>query len=234
MQGFSGFTGALYSTTEWIMRFSVVNILWLIINLPIAIILLSLYVNSFSIEFVAYYVPLILLVPILFVPSTMGLFAMARDWVLKIEHPSLMRAYFSYMISNYKKSSIAGLMLTFVWVIWIMDFYFFANENDLLLMVISILGVVLFVCTVNFFSLNVHFQMSIRELLKNTFFVTIGSPLLFLLILLINFLLLYLSVTKLIFMFPLFTGSLSAFVSFTIFYRFTLKIQEKALVNKSN
>ncbi|MCZ8535424.1 YesL family protein [Psychrobacillus psychrodurans] len=234
MQGFSGFTGALYSTTEWIMRFSVVNILWLIINLPIAIILLSLYVNSFSIEFVAYYVPLILLVPILFVPSTMGLFAMARDWVLKIEHPSLTKAYFAHIITNYKKSVMAGFFLTFLWLIWIIDFNFFTNQNDLLLMVISILGVILFVCTINFFCMNVHFQMNIRELLKNTFFVTIGSPLLFLLVLLFNFLLLYLSVTKLIFMFPLFTGSLSAFVSFTIFYRFTLKIQEKALVNKSN
>lgn len=233
MQGFSGFTGALYSTTEWIMRFSVVNILWVMINLPIAVILLSLYVNSFSMEFVLYYVPLILLVPLLFVPSTMGLFAMARDWVLKIDHPSLMRAYFSLMISNYKKSVLAGLMLTFIWLIWITDFYFFANENDLLLVVFSIVGVVLFVFTINFFSLNVHFQMNIRELSKNTFFVTIGSPLLFFVILLSNSFLFYLSATMLIVLFPFFIGSLSAYLSFAVFYRFSLKMQEKAIINKS-
>lgn len=234
MREFSGFTGVLYSTTEWVMRFSVVNILWFMINLPIWIIVLSLYVNNFGIEFVIYFVPLLLLIPILFVPSTVGLFAMSRDWVLKIEHPSLVKAYFAHMICNYKKSVLAGLMLTFIWLIWIMDFYFFANENDLLLMVFSIVGVALFVFTINFFSLNVHFQMNIRELLKNTFFLTIGSPLLFFVILFSNFILLYISATKLIFMFPLFTGSLSAFVSFTVFSRFSLKMQAKALLNKSN
>ncbi|WP_419962501.1 YesL family protein [Psychrobacillus sp. BM2] len=232
MQWFSGFTGVLYSTTEWIMRFSVVNILWMIINIPIAIILLSLYVNNFSIEFVLYYVPLILLIPILFVPSTMGLFAMSRDWMLKIDHPSLMKAYFSHMISNYKKSVLAGLILTSIWLIWIMDFYFFTNENDLLLTVFSIIGLVLFVFTNNFFSLNVHFQMNIRELLKNTFFVTIGSPLLFFVILLSNSLLFYLSTTKLIVLFPFFIGSISIYLSFAVFYRFSLKVQEKALINK--
>ncbi|WP_277585140.1 YesL family protein [Psychrobacillus antarcticus] len=233
MREFSGFTGVLYSTTEWIMRFSVVNILWFTINLPIVIILLSLYVNNFSMEFVIYFVPLLLLIPLLFVPSTMGLFAMARDWVMKLDHPSLTRAYFSHMKSNYKKSVLAGIILTFIWLIWIIDFYFFRNQSDLLLIVFSIVGLVLFVCTINFFSLHVHFHMNIREMLKNTFFITFGSPLLFLGILLSNGILFYLSATKLIFLLPLFTGSLSAYVAFALFYSFSLKIQEKALTNKS-
>jgi len=233
MQRFSVYTGLLYSTTEWIMRFSIVNILWMIINLPIAIILLGMYVNNFSIEFALYNIPLIFLAPILFVPSTMGLFAMARDWVLKIDHPSLTRAYFSHIISNYKKSVLSGLILTLIWFIWVTDFYFFANVNDLLLIVISIVGLLLFVFTINFFSLYVHFQMNIRELLKNTFFITIGSPLLLFVILISNFLLFYLSVTKLILLFPFFVGSLSGYLSFTVFYKFSLKLQEKALIIKS-
>ena len=36
MRDISGFMGAVYGTTEWIMRFSVINILWFIINLPIS------------------------------------------------------------------------------------------------------------------------------------------------------------------------------------------------------
>lgn len=233
MLGFSSFTGMLYSTTEWIMRFSVVNILWMMINLPIALILLSLYVNSFGMEFVLYYVPLVVLIPILFVPSTMGLFAMSRDWVLKIDHPSLTKAYFLHMKSNFKKSVLAGLILVFLWLIWIMDFYIFANENDLLLMVFTIVGLLLFVFTINFFSLNVHFQMDIRELLKNAFFVTIGTPFLFFVILISNFLLFYLGTTKLIILFPFFLGSISIYLSFLVFYRFSLKVQEKAFTNRS-
>ena len=113
-----GITGVLYSATEWIMRFSVVNILWFMLNLPISIILISLYSNHFSLAFVVYYVPLVILFPLLFVPSTIGLFAMARDWVLKIDHPSLTKAYFTHIRSNYKKSVLAGIVLTLLWLIW--------------------------------------------------------------------------------------------------------------------
>ncbi|MFJ7826572.1 YesL family protein [Psychrobacillus sp. NPDC096623] len=233
MREFSGFPGVLYSTTEWVMRFSVVNILWMMINVPIVIILLSLYANNFSLAFLVYYVPLLILFPLLFFPSTTGMFAMARDWLLKIDHPSLTKAYFSHIKSNYKKSVLSGLVLTLLWLIWLIDFYYFKNEHELLSLVFSIMGFVLFVFTINYFSLNVHFQMNIRELLKNTFLVTIGSPFLFFVILISNFLLFYLSATKLIFLIPLFTGSVSAYLSFALFYRFSLKMQEKATINKS-
>lgn len=228
-----GITGVLYSTTEWIMRFSVVNILWFMLNLPISIILISLYANNFSLAFVVYYVPLVILFPLLFVPSTTGLFAMARDWVLKIDHPSLTKGYFSYIRSNYKKSVLAGIVLTLFWLIWLIDFYYFSNEHDLFRLVFSIVGFALFVFTINFFSLHVHFQMNIRELVKNTFLVTLGSPFLFFAILISNFILFYLSATKLLFLIPLFTGSLSAYLSFAIFFRFSTKMQEKATINKS-
>ncbi|SDN13609.1 Uncharacterized membrane protein YesL [Psychrobacillus sp. OK028] len=233
MREFSGFPGVLYSTTEWVMRFSVINILWMIINVPIIIIVLSIYANNFSIAFVIYYVPLLILFPLLFFPSTTGLFAMARDWVLKIDHPSLTKAYFSHIRSNYKKSVVAGLVLTLLWLIWIIDFYYFTNEHELFRLVFSIMGFALFVFTINFFSLNVHFQMNIRELLKNTFLVMIGSPFLSFVILISNFLLFYVSTTKLVFLIPLFIGSLSAYLSFAAFYRFSLKMQEKAIINKS-
>lgn len=233
MRELSGLLGVLYSITEWIMRFFVVNIVWFILNIPIGIILLSALFTNFSLAYIIYYVPLLVLIPLLFVPSTVALFAMAREWVLQIDHPSITKAYFMHMKSNYKKSVWNGIILMIIWLIWLIDFYYFTNEHDLFRLVFSILGAALFVFTINFLSLNVHFQMNKRALLKNTFFITMGSPVLFFAILMSNYFLFYVSATKLLFLIPFFTASLCAYLSFAVFYKFSLKIQKKALNNKS-
>ncbi len=234
MREISGFMEALYGSTEWIMRFSVINILWFISNLPISIIIFSIYINDFNNGFLLYLMPLVLLIPTLFIPSTIAMFATVRDWVTKKEQQSLTKVYFSHMKANYKKSFLSGLALLSIWLIWSVDFYFFSKESDLLSMVFLIIGLFLFVYTINFFSLHVHYQMNSRAIMKNTFFLTIGSPLLTALILISNFLIFYLSATEFLFLFPFFTGTISAFLSFSAFYRFTLKMEKKVMTNHSS
>ena len=234
MRDISGFKGAVYSTTELIMRFSIINILWFVINLPISILVLSFYFSNSGNGIITFLTPLVLLIPALFIPSTIAMYATVREWILKIEQQSLMKVYLSHLKANYKKSFLSGLVLMFIWLIWIVDFYFFNKVNDLLSIVFLIIGLVLFVYTINFFSLNVHYKMSIRDMLKNAFFVTMGNPILFCFILMGNLLLFYFSVTEFLFLFPLFTGSLSAYLSFSAFHRFSLKIKNKALSNKSS
>lgn len=234
MRDISGFMGTLYGSTEWIMRFSIINIVWFIINLPISIIIFSIFINGINDGFVVYLMPLVLLIPALFIPSTIAMFAIVRDWVMKKEQQSLMKVYLSYMKANYKKSFLSGLALMSIWLIWIGDFYFFHKENDVFTVIFLLIGIILSVYTINFFSFSVHYQMSSRTLMKNTFFLTIGSPLLSSFILLSNFLLLYLSATEFLFLFPFFTGSISAFLSFSAFYRFTLKMEKKVMANQSS
>ena len=188
------------------MRFSVINILWFIINLPISFVIFSIYFNGFNNGFIVHLLPLVLLIPALFFPSTIAMFATVRDWVMKKEQQSLTKVYFSYLKANYKKSFLSGLALMFIWLIWAVDFYFFNSQNDLLSMVFLIFGFLLFIYTINFISLSVHYEMSSRTLMKNTFFLTFGSPLVCLFILISNYLLFYLSATEFLFLFPLFTG----------------------------
>ncbi|WP_172369997.1 YesL family protein [Sporosarcina jiandibaonis] len=235
MRGISGIMGTLYGATEWIMRFSVINILWFVINLPITIII---FIVSFSKSnagygHLLYLLPLLPLIPTLFVPSTIAMYATARDWVMKNEQKSLVKTYFLYMKENYKQSFMSGLAILFIWLLWIVDFYYFNKISDLLSILFLIIGLALFAFTINFFSLSVHYQMTSRELIKNTFFVTIGNPLLCFFILTSNLFLFYLSVWEFLFLLPLFTGSLSAYLSFSAFHRFTLKIEKQAMTHKS-
>ena len=229
MRDNSGFMGQVYVITEWIMRFSVINILWFIINIPISIILLNIFLSDSSNGIIMYSIPLVLLIPSLFIPSTIAMFATVRDWIMQNEQQSLWKIYLKHVKTNYMKSLLSGLALMFIWLIWFVDFYYFNKISNLLSMLFLIIGLLLFVYTINFFSLSVHYQMNTRALLKNAFFVTIGSPLLSFFILISNLSLFYFSASEFFILFPLFTGSVSAYLSFYAFYRFTLKMGKKQL-----
>ena len=68
MRGISGFMGTLYGTTEWIMRFSVINILWFVINLPISIIILVVYFNDSNDGLILNLLPLVAFNPYIIRP----------------------------------------------------------------------------------------------------------------------------------------------------------------------
>jgi uncharacterized membrane protein YesL len=227
MRELPGLTGTLYVFAEWVMRFSVSNLLWFILNLPLMFVLLSVYINGFSDGFIWYLLPLAVLVPVLSVPSTMALFAAVREWILLKDPSSITKSYFLHIKANYRKSFFSGILLLSLWLVWLLDFYFFQGKNRLYELLFIGIGLGLFVYTVNFFSLSVHYQMKYLDLVKNSFYVTIGNPLLGLFILISNGAVFYVSATRFLFLLPLFAISISVYLSFLAFYRFSLKIQRK-------
>lgn len=233
MRDFTGFTGILYAAAEWIMRFSVVNILWFLLNLPVLLIVSSLYLNGFEAGFVWYLMPVLIFIPLLSVPSTIAVFSMVRGWIMQAHQQSLIKSYFSYFKKGYRKNLLAGVILQSFWAVWLIDYYFFQAQNALLEIVFIVIGIGLFVYTINFFSLTSHYRMNIRGRLKNAFFITVGNPLMSGFILICNLSLFYVGMTELLFLFPFFICSLSAYLSFLSFYRFSLKVQTKAQLDKT-
>ncbi|WP_068673138.1 YesL family protein [Oceanobacillus sp. Castelsardo] len=216
---YSGFMRGVYAISMWVMRFSVINLLWLLFQLPIIFILVSiLYANSEE-DIVILLPILIILIPFLFFPATQSMFSTVRDWLVNEEEKGLIQSYIKYYKENYKKSMKVAIILTIVWVIWGFDFYYFSKENVVIMFMIGFLGLLLYVYTVNAFSLNAHFHLSLAELLKRSLIISIGSPVLTLIILLSNFLVLVISIYKLSFLIPFFTGTLITFLSFSAFYR---------------
>lgn len=225
-------TDTLYAATEWIMRFSVINILWFILNIPIFFIVISTFFGDSGTATLIYLWPLFVLLPLLFFPSTAAMFAAVREWILKKDQVSLTKTYFVHFKDNFKKSIVFGCAITALWGVWLVDFNFFRNENNMLSAVFIVLGLFLFVYTFNIFSLNAHYRMTIKGLLKNAFFVTVGNPLLSLFILISNVSLFYVSATELLVLVPLFAGTASTFLTFLAFYRFSLKVEKKAVEMK--
>jgi uncharacterized membrane protein YesL len=223
MKGASDMMGGLYRLCEWIMRFSVINLLWIVFNIPIAFIVVNiLFVEQTGIM-VFLLIPLLILLPLLFFPATTAMFASARNLVMKEEGVSI-RQYWRYYKENYTRSLLGGLVLTVVWTIWAVDYYYFSKENIILLGIFLILGIVLFVFTINFFSILSHYHMKLLPAMKNSFLITMGSPLLFFTVLISNSIILYFSLFVFKFLLPFFTGSLIAYLSFSAFYRYYLKV----------
>ncbi|MFD2044214.1 YesL family protein [Ornithinibacillus salinisoli] len=227
MQNYSGFMGGLFNLAEWIMRITITNVLWMISNLPILFIVIMMVLTPSSLAITIMAIPLAILMPLLFFPTVSAVFAMVRDWIMNKDQSSLTMTYWKYVKENYKTSFTYGSVITLAWIVWTIDFYFFYQQNNLLGMVMVLIGLWLFVFTINHFCIRVHFHMTIKESIKNAFFITIGNPLLFLSILIINSLLIYLSF-RIWFVFPFFAVAITVFLSFFAFYRFTLKIEEKA------
>ena len=150
-----------------------------------------------------------------------------RDWVLKKEEKGLIKNYWRYYKENYKKSLLSGVIFTIVWLILGVDLYYFSEENTLLLFVFRIFGIILFVYTINFFSVSAHYQMPLRKLFRNTFTFTFGSPVLFIAVLISSVLILYISFSEFTFLIPFFTGSSIAFLSFAAFYQLFLKLTKQ-------
>ncbi|UOQ46577.1 DUF624 domain-containing protein [Gracilibacillus caseinilyticus] len=211
--------GKLFGVTDWIARLAVANVLWLLFNLPIVILLLNMMVNGVNL---AVSVVVMVLTPFIFFPATTALFACVRDWTLDRDQHSIVRSFCRYYTGNYRKSCISGILLTAVWTIWGIDYYYLSSRNVVLLFAFLMFGLILFVYTIHFFSMLAHFEMDLRMLWKNAFLLTFGRPLLTVVISLISFVILYVSMNGLLFLIPFFTGSLIAFLTFSAFYRWYL------------
>ena len=225
----SGLVSGIYVVSEWVMRFSVINILWAIFNIPNLFIVVSIIFSNQQIDLVILIPILCILLPLFFYPATQALFASMRVFVMNREESEngLIKMYWKFYNENYKNIVLAGFSFTFLWVIWYVDLYFFSENNVILMFVFIVLGVVLYVFTINYFSVGAHYDSRFRQLFKNAFLLTMGSPLLFFGVLVSNGFILLMSIYQFQFLFFFFTGSMIAFLAFSAFYQTTLRLLEK-------
>lgn len=226
MQPRSGFMSGLHVIADWIMRLSIVNLFWLMINLPVAGLIFFILISPNASAMVVLAIPLFFLVSLLFFPSTIAVFALVRDWVVGNEVASISKAYWGHLKETYRQSLVIGLILSVAWLIWGADLYYFNNHHELLAVVFVFIGFLLLVYTMNVLSVHVHFNVKRTQQFKNAFLVTFGNPVLTILILAVTVIIAYLSI-RFWFIGVFFAMSANAIVCFFLFYRYTKKLKEK-------
>lgn len=225
--------GGLYKVTEWIMRISGSNLLWMLCSLPffffLVVRLQVLQIPELRAETGTLYA-MGIIAPFTIFPATAALFTVVRKWVMGETDLSIIKLFFKGYKENYKQSMLGGIFYTALIVIMYFAYYFYMNEMQNL-QVIGIIMLVLLVLLLlslfNFFSIMTHLYMSTKEIIKNAVLLSIIKPFRLLSTALC---VVFLGLITFRFTWLIMFGfaSLSALVAFFNFYNGYIKIQEKA------
>jgi uncharacterized membrane protein YesL len=216
--------GGLYRISEWIMRLSVINVLWVICSFPFFyLVLAGLIASAESIDFLKQSAVMIAIVtPFTLFPATGAMFTVARKWVTGDDDVPLFKTYFRGYKENYRQSMLGGLVFVLFGAVIYINYTFYLKQSgtlSLLSILFIVLTVVMIAAIFHFFSIMVHFHMKFWQIIKNCLLITIGNPVMTIFLLTVNGIVIYVSVNHFTFLIPFFMGSIMATVSFFAFHR---------------
>ncbi|MED4602778.1 DUF624 domain-containing protein [Paenibacillus validus] len=227
---FRGVMGGFYRISEWIMRLSVINLLWIFCAIPFFF-LGILLLNSTTEQMVYQTLFLMAVVsPFTLFPSTAAMFSVARKWVTGDEDVPLFKTFFRGYKSNFVQAMIGGFIYLLFGAILYANFQFYGNQSGLfgiLRFLVMSISVLLIISLFHFFSILTHLHMKMLQIVKNAVLITIGSPIRSLSMIVLVGVVLFVSTRIFTFLIPFFTGSLIAVISFWHFNLIFGKLQEK-------
>ncbi|MBT2293014.1 DUF624 domain-containing protein [Paenibacillus albidus] len=181
---FKGAMGGLYRITEWISRIAFSNILWALCSIPFLFVafmkILMLGTNQGGPnEQITLNWALGILAPFTVFPATAALFTVVRKWVMGNTDIGTFRTFFQGYKENYVKSMLGGVIYTLLFVIMYVDVTVYMTQManfKIVGILMLVLMIILFVSMFNFFSIVVHYQMTFKEVVTNSFLLTIARP----------------------------------------------------------
>ncbi|USK34249.1 DUF624 domain-containing protein [Bacillus sp. F19] len=209
----------LYTFTEWITRIFSANIIWLFFNLPIVYLTLNLYAVHDSAGIIVNGLTIAFFAPFILFPATTALFGIVRKWVTTDSNVPLIRSYWRFYKENYIRSMIGGLLIVPLWIILVIDYFYFAKANSPLYYLFLAVGMFMFVITLHFFSNTVHYHLKLFQTLKNSMLLSIGKPVHTVGITAGVGALFYISTGMFPLLFLIGVGSLGALLAFFVFYK---------------
>ncbi|GAB6988632.1 YesL family protein [Paenibacillus pini] len=229
-----GAMGGIYRITEWITRIAYSNILWLVCSSPFFFFLLTKFLivsnNGGANESLQMNWAMAIVAPFTLFPATSALFAVVRKWVMGDTDIRTFSTYFKSYKDNYKQSLIGGIFYTLLLVIMLVDYTIYMTQfsnMQIVGIVMLILLIVLFLSLFNFFSMVVHYHMTIWQILKNAVLITIIRPFRVIATVLGSGLMLFIG-SKYPAVIIFFGGSAIALWTFYNFYGTFMKMQEQS------
>lgn len=224
-----GMMGGFYRLSEWIMRLSVTNVLWLLTSLPFWI-MVVVFLGAKSVgELQAVITMLAIVAPFTLFPATSAMFSVARKWVLGDTDVPLFKTFFRNYKQNFVQAMIGGIIYAVLFAVLIIDHQVYLKQMvgfEVISYLFLALMFLLLISMLHFFSLLSHFHMKTIQLLKNALILTIGRPVRSLIMVLGTIAVLFLA-TRFTFLIPFFFGSMIAIYTF---YNFNIVIQKMMLL----
>jgi len=231
-----GMMGGFYKLSEWIMRLSVTNVLWLVTSFPFWFVFITLFLNpqtegeaaGFLISTVTW---MAIVAPFTLFPATSAMFSVARKWVLGDVDVPLFKTFFRSYKQNYVQAMIGGIFYALLFAILIIDFQVYLKQISgfqILAYLFIALMLLLLISLLHFFSLLSHFHMKTVQLFKNAIILTIGRPFRSLTMAIGAVAVIAISL-RFTFLLPFFFGSIIAVYTF---YNFNIVIQKMMMLKE--
>ncbi|MEK3889544.1 YesL family protein [Bacillus sp. FSL K6-3431] len=155
METTSGLMGGLYRACDWIMKLAILNLLWISFSL-LGLVLFGIF------------------------PATAAMFAVVRKWAMGEMDVSIFKTFWQSYKKEFLKSNQLGFIITLCSIILYIDFHFLQITTNSVIKMLFIpfwIVVLIFICTLFYvFPMFVHYNIKIRDVLKNSFFVMIMNP----------------------------------------------------------
>src|SRR5690606_20734708 len=97
----NGLMGGLYRISEWIMRFTVINVLWVVCSIPFFFVAFPLLAVQTTSELASVLIVMGAVSPFVFFPATAAMFSVVRKWVMGDPDVPLLKSYFRAYKENY-------------------------------------------------------------------------------------------------------------------------------------
>lgn len=145
----------LYTVTEWIYRFAIVNLLWILFTIA------GLVIFGFF-------------------PATFAMFAVVRKWILGENEFHLLKTFYQYFKDGFVKTNLIGLIVALTGgIIYIYFQYIQATLDSALIFTHIPLYFFMIIALLTFLYLPpvfVHYDVSFFQYFKNAFIIMIMSP----------------------------------------------------------
>jgi len=143
-----------YKVCEWITRFAFLNTIWIMLTL------LGLGVFGFF-------------------PATVSMLVIVRKWLHK-EEVDLIKTFWENYKLCFVRSNILGSILIGIWFVFYYDMVYFFKFNILITNILSLLLLLLLailsLMIVYVFPLYAHYNLTVKDYLKNAFILVVMFP----------------------------------------------------------
>ncbi|MDA1475849.1 YesL family protein [Bacillus changyiensis] len=181
---------------EWVLRLAYLNMLWIGFSLG-GLIIFGL------------------------APATVAMFAVTRQWVLGRRDIPVFETFFETFKKEWGKSSILGLILLLITLLFYFDFkmavFYFGGQLAVLSLLVS-LFIIYSIILLHICPIYVHYDMKQMEVLKYSFIIGFSQPLVSMLMILSVSGVVFLSLFHFIFL-ALFSGSVLSFILTKLAFR---------------
>ncbi|WP_462409511.1 YesL family protein [Neobacillus sp. Marseille-QA0830] len=206
----NGLTGALYKLCEWILKLAYLNILWL----------------AFSVAGLGVFG---------FFPATIAMFVVVRKLLMGNFDVPVFKTFWESYKKEFLKSNLLGLIIVILGYFLYVDLHLLKSTGGVMNLIyypvlLICLGYILTLCYV--FPTFVHYELKVHQVFKTSFFIMLFNPLSTGLMA-IGVVAIYLLLTTIPGLIPLFCGSLlSVILMWSAFFAFSKAERIQASLSK--